>query len=495
MSYERLSSFLKSGDSPGDCGKLKIYPHSLNTLGNDRVIMFADERGRHLMSVGNGVLNGDLEGPEYNGYKICGLTHENRLVLNKYFPFTNPSPLGYGSASIGLGDRLGTATDGHLTATGDTGVLPVLAQQSMRELNLTGRNFHSVLDDVCFSVFRMGYRGKFGADGDHLKNETDIKHALDCGYTMVTLDCSDMLDTSVPSLSDSEKTERIKGCADKRVDILFKDYADRKFNAGSAILRYTEKDIAAFILMYHKALDLIETVYNDLIRPHHSRVDFEISIDETSEPTSPASHYIISRELSRKKIPFTSIAPRFPGEFQKAVDYRGNLRNFEKEYKIHQAIADEFGYKLSIHSGSDKFRIYPIIGEVSGKKFHLKTSGTHWLEAVRLISRKDPELYRKIHAHALKNHHQAAHLYHITADISAVKPLQEVSDGDLEHYCNDENARQMLHIAYGNILSGFDAECEITYKERIYTTISHYKDEYDRMIADHTSKHLAALGV
>src|SRR5665647_1913967 len=92
-------------------------------------------------------------------------------------------------------------------------------------------------------------------------------------------------------------------------------------------------------------------------------------------------------------VPVQTIAPKFTGRFNKGVDYEGDPIRFGKEFEedilvIRYAVA-KFGLpknlKLSVHSGSDKFSIYPIIGSVIRKHdcgLHLKTAGTTWLEEV-----------------------------------------------------------------------------------------------------------------
>src|SRR5690606_31863501 len=92
--------------------------------------------------------------------------------------------------------------------------------------------------------------------------------------------------------------------------------------------------------------------------------DLEMSVDETDTPSSAHEHYFIANELMRRVIPVVSLAPRFVGKFQKGVDYMGDIARFEAELARHVAILQHFNcYKLSIHTGSDKFSIYGIINE------------------------------------------------------------------------------------------------------------------------------------
>src|SRR5699024_1694092 len=136
-----------------------------------------------------------------------------------------------------------------------------------------------------------------------------------------------------------------------------------------------------------------------------------------------------------------SLAPRFIGEFQKGVDYMGDLEAFEKDLALHANIAKYFDYKLSIHSGSDKFSAFPIIAKHTDGLFHLKTAGTNWLEAVRVLAKHNPELFRTMHRYAFDHFPEAQAYYHITPDLESIKPLDEVSDEELPEYMNDRNAR------------------------------------------------------
>ena len=117
------------------------------------------------------------------------------------FPFTAPaSHSGTRPFTLGLGDRLGLASPGHIRAVRGRNVFPVLAQQSIRELKLTGRTYEEVLAAAAFAVFQEDWRGGYGADGDHLKTAEEIRYALNCGFTMITLDCSEQIDQDVQEL-------------------------------------------------------------------------------------------------------------------------------------------------------------------------------------------------------------------------------------------------------------------------------------------------------
>ena len=129
--------------------------------------------------------------------------------------------------------------------------------------------------------------------------------------------------------------------------------------------------------------------------------ELEASVDETEQPTSLLEHYYIASELKRLGVYWVSLAPRYVGRFEKGVDYIGDLALFEAEFSGHAAIARHFGgYKLSLHSGSDKFSIYPIANRLAEGRVHLKTAGTSYLEALRTVADVDPGFFRNIYQFA-----------------------------------------------------------------------------------------------
>ncbi len=471
-----------------------IYPGSFTEKDGVKLLMVQRDGDRAILATGSGRPYEELSGEALSDCKICELTHGNRLLLNRYFPATRPAPLGKEVASIGLGDRLGLATTGHLKAIGERPVKPVLAQQSMRELTLTGRSLREVLDLACYAVFQEGYHNGFGADGDHLKTEVDIAAALSFGYTMITLDCSDAIDETIAWMSDADIKKCYEDLAAEIRDHYEKVYQNRTVTAGKKKIRFDERKLAEAVLIYHEAICFIEYIYREYIARAGREVDFEISIDETTEPTAPAAHYLVAAELQERGVSVTSLAPRFCGEFQKGVDYRGDIDRFRKEFALHAAIADHFGYRLSIHSGSDKFSVFPTIGEETGGRFHLKTSGTSWLEALRIIALRNPGLYRRMHRYALKHHVEARKLYRVSLNLKAITPLQMSKDHQLPHYLDDEEARQLMHISYGLLLQALDESGDPLFRDEIYQTLRENRSEYESTLITHIGRHLEALG-
>jgi hypothetical protein len=458
------------------------YEKSINKIGVAEIFM-AKGINEDIIIVINGTHLG-FKGIEVNGGILkVPLNHENAVVLRNLLPFTGPSRVLREDCSFGVGDRLGIATPGHIKAFEQYDVYPVLAQQSIRELNLTNRTFENVLDDVSFAVFREGFKRKYGADGDHLKTAKDVENALSLGFSMITLDCSDYIKNDI---ADDDLSPLPQIYADK--------YLEKYFNIGEGInLNFTRRELEKTFTIYGDALRFTIDIYDRFFKDGKYDADFEISIDETATPTTALQHFFVAKELVDAGVTFATIAPRFCGEFQKGIDYIGNLIQFEEELKIHAAIARFFKYKLSIHSGSDKFSVFPCIGKETKGIFHIKTSGTNWLEAMRVIAVKDSALYREIHNFAISVFQEAAKFYHVTTDLSKIPPLDKLQDSELPGLFNQNDARQLIHITYGYILSKKDAEGHFIFRDRLYKIWKEHGDTYNMYLVNHIERHLEAL--
>lgn len=494
-SFELIAQAMLNGEvAQEQYNGVKVYPRSLAKSGDTALLMIKEGYDRKLLAAGSGELFNELDGEAGEGYKVCALTHANRLVLNKYFDYTVPKAFGTQVATIGLGDRLGVASPGHIQTIRDRDVKPILAQQSIRELDLTGRNYKEVVDAACFAVFQEGYKGGFGADGDHLKVEKDIEMSLDLGFTMLTLDCSEKIDNTIEELDAAAVEQKYAALdADKR-KYFEEKYLDQSFQIINSNVQFDKASLMKNVLIYSEAVDFMVFIYNKYIQTAGREIDFEISIDETLTPTAPESHFLVAKELYDRGLEIYSMAPRFCGEFQKGIDYIGDIEQFEQELKVHAEIADHFGYKLSIHSGSDKFSVFPIIAKYTKGRFHVKTAGTNWLEAVRTVAKVHPDLYRRMHQYALDHVQEAMKYYHVSTDLGAIKPLDQVSDSELPKYMDEDNARQLIHITYGILLQAKDEQGNSLFKDEFYRTLSDQEEEYEYSLIKHIGKHLDLLG-
>lgn len=418
---------------------------------------------------------------------VAPLTHENAAALRRLFPYTAPSPVLTRPRTLGVGDRLGIAGPGHIRTFEKYDAAPVLAQQSIRELTLTGRTFEQVLDCATFSVFREGFRRGFGADGDHLKKPEEVEYALGCGYTMITLDCSEHIRNDVAMMTDDE----VKALPDDYA-LLIAKYQGLEVDIEGLRLRFGGMELLRMVHIYGAAIAFAADIYERSIK--NAVVDFEISIDETETPTTPLQHYFVANELTARGVRMASVAPRFCGEFQKGIDYIGDPDQFRAEFAVHAAIARNFGYKISVHSGSDKFSVFPTVGEETRGRFHVKTAGTNWLEAMRLAASASPALYREIHAFALEHFNEAKKYYHVTTDLTKIPPLASLSDCELPALFDLDEARQLIHITYGLILAAKNESADL-FKTRLYSLWRAHAAEYALLLEKHIGRHLELLGV
>lgn len=482
-------------------GKLSLYSTSIHVLNDEIFFMCRKGTDKVLVVVPaeTDVSIDDFEGEQVLAGKhtcvVCKLTHKNAEAIRSRFEFTRPQLIGKHN-SYGFGDRLGNAGPAHLRAVEKTDFKPVLAQQSIRELERTNRTAQDVLDAASWAVFQEGYRNGFGADGDHLKTTDDIDLMVNSGYTMFTIDPSEFAVNEAKSMSDVELQNHFENLPWNQLKDHSGDFLNRmletkiKLKNGVELSPAREEIIIGLVkygrVITHtkKLADYLQKTY-----PDHP-AELELSVDETDEPTTLFEHFLIASELHRLGVELVSLAPRFCGDFEKGIDFKGDLDQFRDEYIQHLAIAEKFGgYKLSIHSGSDKFSVYEVIGSIDAGSAHVKTAGTSYLEALRTIAEVNPPLFREILDYSGNRFGADKKTYHISADLEKVPRTDSLKDSELQELLNDDHARQVLHVTYGSVLSGSD-EAAASFKKRLMKTLSEHEDRYEKNLIRHFDKHL-----
>jgi len=369
--------------------------------------------------------------------------------------------------------------------------------------SLYGRWTEEVLDDVTWAVFQEGYRGGFGADADHVKILSDLDAAAKAGFKMYTIDPSDYVNNradtynlSVLRLEFEKLPWKEMGC---EKEAFLKAYLGKEFcitvSGEEKTFKFSEESLLRAAVKYSAAILHMARMHRHLKKIFGRRkFDVELSIDETETQTSHLEHYFIISELKRLGIRITSLALRFVGRFEKAIDYIGDLKEFEESFKLHVSIARAYGlYKLSIHSGSDKFAIYPILGKYASDIVHLKTAGTSYLEALRVVARNDPSLFREIVDYSLKVFDRDRKSYHMSTDLSSIPESSRVPDEDLEKvFLGENNARQLLHITYGSILTAKN-DGEWLFRDRIMKVLIENEEEHYETVARHIKRHVEML--
>lgn len=427
---------------------------------------------------------------------IGDTSHANAIALREVLPFTAPICVGI-KKSAGLGDRLGIATPGHVQALRHAkGVVPVLAQQSIREMERTDRNPDQVMDAATWGVFQAGWREGFGSDADHLKTFEDIDYCAAAGFLWYTFDPREHVDNDAED--DSVATLEAKfarlpwdalgtSAADTRAA-----YLGKTWNLDGFSLTLSEEGLLRAACKYGRALAHLASMYRHLVEVMGERpFEVEVSVDETETPTKPEEHLYIASELERLGLEWNSLAPRYIGRFEKGVDYIGDLKAFEETFAQHVAIAKAFGpYKLSLHSGSDKFSIYPIAARLAGELVHLKTAGTSYLEALRAVARVEPSLFREILAFAIDHYEIDKASYHVSAQVAKMIKPEDVSDEDLADVLDQFDTRQALHVTFGSVLTLKDEAGQYVYKDRLYDVLESNEEEHYAALESHIVKHV-----
>ena len=464
MSQELSAQLAKHGFS--------LYPKSLRTLESGSQIFVANKKGQKAVGIiqaagGWRLAAGDCILQDANiGLHL--LTWENYIKLKAVLPIS-PSPCDK-SASFGTGDRLGLVSAAHLDVLQKyQKIFPVIAQQSPRELIKTNRDFQDVLLKAVMGVLESGYAGKFGADADHIKDEEYLLKGAQAGYTMYTLDVSDWL---------QDPTGKCKNCLTELSKSIVTDCANLKADDYAI----SEDELLKSALIYEQPMQQVEH-FNNQIAKIITKFDLEVSIDEGSRDTTVEDHLFAAEYLHRLGINFTSLAPKFPGQFQKGVDYEGDVVALEKSLRAHGALCKQIGgYRLSLHSGSDKFSVYPLYNEVTNGGWHIKTSGTSWLEAVRVVSQTNLPLFRELYALCLANLDESKKAYHVrisTQDFPAQLP------DDVATFFAIPDVRQLFHISYSALL---DAK-----RSEIYETLYAHEPEHYASVSGHIERHLKLL--
>jgi len=395
--------------------------------------------------------------------KLCPTDHANAYALQTVLPNLKPAPLGL-NVSAGCGDRLGMATPGHARAFANTNVLPIFAQQSIREMTRTKRTPQDVMCDATWGAFESGWRNAVGADADHLKVPADIDACAAAGFTFYTIDpgahvdseadaaTAAQLQTKVAALRWNDLESSIINPSASLRTSLQSLYEDKSFDLEDRKIKIDAASLMRALAKYGNAIAHVTQMYRHL-ESKGVPFELEVSVDETETPTTHAEHIFIVSELKRLGVKWVSLAPRYVGRFEKGVDYIGDLKELENDLNVHAQIARVFGpYKLSLHSGSDKFSVYPLIVKATRGVVHLKTAGTSYLEALRVIASVDAKFFREIAELGYERYPTDRASYHVSAELSRAPVLKNLADAQLPSLLDHFDSREILHVTYGSAL-------------------------------------------
>ncbi len=516
---------------------LPIYARSLTAAGRAVFFLAHGPRGKLLGVIAG---PGDTRPEHFDGEHVnltdgrltlCPLTHANASVLRQEVPGLCPSPIGL-RTSAGCGDRLGLATPGHSRAARRFPALAMIfAQQSIREMSRTARTPEEVMDDATWGLFQEGWQAGqsrtkgesgacLGADADHLKTPADIDRSAEAGFTFYTVDPGDYVDAHADSANEAALRDRYATLPWDELQSspagLWASYRGKRFEVEERSWELDEPTLVRAAVKYGRAVAHTLRMYRHLIevttgrtgavQPGNARAatvgnsdsppvdqeasplgfDFEVSVDETATPTTHTEHLFVAAELRRLGVRWTSLAPRYVGRFEKGVDYIGDLTEFEHDFAAHAAIARALGpYKLSLHSGSDKFSIYAMAAQHTRGLVHLKTAGTSYLEALRALVAFDPALFRDILGAALRQYETDRASYHVSADVRQVPRPESLSDAQLPALLDQSDARQVLHVTFGSILTSRQG-----HRARLLAALAAHEEEHYTALEKHLARHL-----
>jgi len=486
--------------------EIEVYPKSIKEI--DSVIFFIarEHKIKYLFLYCENTPNSTyskFEGlilvpAEQKDYQIkkCSLNTSNRKALQNIFLFTNAITIGLDN-SFGFGDRLGLANPAHIRSVLKSEFKPVLAQQSIRELSRTNRTPAEVMDAAVWAIFQEGYEKGFGADADHLKTTDDIDLMVENVFRMFTFDPSEFVVNEADHISETELDKRINNLNWKglqsNIKELSAEYLDKDFALSENLTIKSDLiNVKRALVKYGNAIAHINNLNQHLIKkyPNYDS-EVEISVDETESVTTPFEHFFFVKELNRLGVKFISLAPRFIGDFEKGIDYKGDLDLFKQEYLKHLAITKYFGnYKISLHSGSDKFSVYKVIGSIKGAYTHIKTAGTSYLEALKVMAIKEPNFFREILDYCTAIYEQEKKTYHVSADLNKIKSAKDYTNEELEPLFYDDNVRQVLHVTYGRVLNDKTTNGDYKFKDRLLDCLKTYEETYYEIIEIHFHKHL-----
>jgi hypothetical protein len=372
-----------------------------------------------------------------------------------------------GKYSVGTGDRFAHQAKAQLEAVIQAQkqgkqIIPVW-NKSNREHTIIGSEPVSTRNAVDKAVKELGWTLPYFCDADHITDQTVGRFFTACDF--YTLDVADYIGKPVEQTS---------------IDAYIKRHSNLigeiKLEGVHETFHITADDLRAAATKFLGAAQQAGKVYR-LILEAKGEGNFipEVSMDETDRAQTPVELLLILAALADEGVPVQTIAPKFSGRFNKGVDYVGDVAQFEREFfldiaAINYAIKNfglPAGLKLSVHSGSDKFSIYPAIHramQAFDAGVHLKTAGTTWLEECIGLAEAGGDalaLAKEIYAQAYAHRDELCAPYATVIDINpAGLPAPEAVNGwTSEQYTTalrhvpsnpgyNQNLRQLLHVGF-----------------------------------------------
>lgn len=369
--------------------------------------------------------------------------------------------------SFGVGDRFGHQAKAQLAAfrmLAEQGVqVAPVWNKSNREHTFVGSEPQSVFDAAQSAVNSLPWNESWHVDADHIRLDT-VDRFMPCS-DFFTIDVADSIGQQA---SDAEITAFVARHPELSGTLSLPGLTEP--------LTATRGDVARVVSKYLLAVQEAGKIYRHIAAAKgEGNFIAEVSMDETDLPQTPPELLIILAMLADEKVRLQTIAPKFTGRFNKGVDYVGDLTQFAREFSDDLAViayaVRQYGMpanlKLSVHSGSDKFSLYPIIREAlanTGAGLHIKTAGTTWLEELIGLAEAGGEglaLAKEIYSYAREHIAELCAPYASVIDINPAN-LPDAAAVDLwtgaqlasalrhipGHPEFNSDMRQLLHVSF-----------------------------------------------
>ena len=373
-----------------------------------------------------------------------------------------------GKYSFGTGDRFSHEGKAQLAALIEAkdkyGIdfIPVW-NKSNREHQIIGTDPMDTRREADEAINTLGYGKPYYVDADHI-NMNNVDRFMDAA-DFFTIDVADYIGKA----TDADSTEKFVQNNLKYAGNLVIPGIEKPFKVDRELI---ETMAGKYLFAVQEAGRIYRHIAD---RKGADNFVTEVSMDEVDSPQTPIEIFFILSALAQEGVPAQTIAPKFTGRFNKGVDYVGDTAQFEKEFREDLLVIDfaikEFGLpeglKLSIHSGSDKFSIYPIMGRLIrqyDKGIHIKTAGTTWLEeniGLALADDRALELAKKIAISALGRMEELCIPYATVIDINPANlpTAEQIASWDGNQYARalrhnrqdplyNPDFRQLVHVSY-----------------------------------------------
>ncbi len=370
--------------------------------------------------------------------------------------------------TFGVGDRFARGAHAQLTAFIEAKKLGVdlvpVWNKSNREHNIIGSEPTGTRQAADKAVADLEWKDAYLLDADHINLSTVDRFLAPCDF--FTLDVAD----DIGSPAGAAEVDAFIARHPELIGRVAIEGIETPFEISRG-------DVEKAANQFLKAVETAGDIYRHILTGKGGVDDFvtEISMDETSSPQTPVELLIILAAIADQKVPIQTIAPKFTGRFNKGVDYVGDIAQFEQEFNADLAVmahaVKRYGLpaslKLSVHSGSDKFSIYPVIKRAlrrTGAGLHIKTAGTNWLEEIIGLAEAGGDglaLAKTIYAKALEKKAALCEPYATVIDIrdSNLPSAEEVNAWTSDQYTSalrhdqsnpgyNADLRQLLHVGF-----------------------------------------------